>query len=188
MMDGRWWMMDDDDGWWMMPSENRHEVGQAKSSQITALYTPQSRFKKCCFPQLEIEPNVGASRHIVNHGSLTLWQERRVLSIQTLNNPTKVCAEITQQNLFGNPLFILSDLCPKNSNVRHLRCRPDYDLMHGAAMGYSVILSVSLNIQSIILSHWSLHLRYYLQCAPPPWRPIRNWVTWLRRWKQCHNW
>jgi len=32
-----------------------------------SLHAPQSRFKKCCFPQLVIEPNVGAPRHIINH-------------------------------------------------------------------------------------------------------------------------
>jgi hypothetical protein len=70
-----------------------------------------------------------------------------------LNNPAKVCAGITRQNLFGNPLFVLSDLRPENSNVRRLHRQPDYDVMHGATMGYSVISGVSLNIQSIILSH-----------------------------------
>jgi len=51
----------------MRPRENRHEADRAKSSQIMALYVPQSRFKKCRFPRLEIEPNVGSSRHIINH-------------------------------------------------------------------------------------------------------------------------
>src|SRR5882762_6641811 len=34
--------------------------------------------------------------------------------------PAKVCAGITRQNLFGNPLFVLSDLRPENSNVCRL--------------------------------------------------------------------
>ena len=61
--------------------------------------------------------------------SPTLRQERRVLSIQTLNNPAKVCAGITRQNLFGNPLFVLSDLRPENSNVCRLLFSTVVDLI-----------------------------------------------------------
>jgi hypothetical protein len=37
-----------------------------------------------------------------------------------LNNPAKVCAGITRQDLFGNLLFVFSDLRPEDTNVRRL--------------------------------------------------------------------
>src|SRR5882762_7141676 len=75
---------------------------------------------------------LGISFPIGNY-SPTLRQERRVLSIQMLNNPAKVCAGITRRNLFGNPLFVLSDLRPENSNMRRLLFSTVVDdLMHGA--------------------------------------------------------
>ena len=51
----------------LIPSENRHEADRAKSRQITTLHAPQYPSKKCRFPRWEIEPNVGTSRHIINH-------------------------------------------------------------------------------------------------------------------------
>ena len=51
----------------IIPSENRHEADRAKSRQITTLHAPQYPSKKCRFPRWEIEPNVGTSRHIINH-------------------------------------------------------------------------------------------------------------------------
>ena len=94
-----------------------------------------------------------------NIRSPTLWQERRVLSIQMLNNPTKVCARITQQNLFGNPLFVLLDLCPKNSNVHRL-----------------LFLTVIVNLLPIWSDGWYCH---------GLWCHIRHLTQHLIRYSAC---
>jgi hypothetical protein len=47
------------------PSEKQHEAAKGALRPIKAKHAPRSLSKKCHFPQLEIQGNVSASRHIV---------------------------------------------------------------------------------------------------------------------------